>query len=168
MVQAMSGAASGPAISTRGPSLSSQITDGDRRSELHSKLSIPPRPQQFPPMSSSPQTRTSRFSFIPSARSTGLATVCANTKVLACLLDFLSWTDLHSLSGASRAIRRIFLDANVKETVFSHFVPGYRTALRLRDRRLWEDSIRMNYEDLGLLSKPQAFCSTSLLILINC
>ncbi|KAL5526541.1 hypothetical protein ACEPAF_8265 [Sanghuangporus sanghuang] len=157
-VQAMVGAAPAPAIPNRG-SPSPSAVERSQLIDISSKPSFSRRP--LPPvpgvtrnssvMSSSPLSRPVRASFISSARSMGLATICSNMRVLSCLLRFLTWSDFHSLSGTSRGIRRLFLDANVKETVFARFIPGYRIALKERDRRLWEDNIRMTYADLGLL-----------------
>ncbi|EJD06508.1 uncharacterized protein FOMMEDRAFT_17042 [Fomitiporia mediterranea MF3/22] len=159
-VQAMSATAHAPVVPNYVPSLQSHIVDNDRLSQMQPRVSfarrpLPPQPnvtRSSSSMSASPLTRSARTSFISSDQSTSLATVCANCQVLSRLLEFISWADCHSLSGTSRAIRRVFLDANIKEVVFSRFIPGYRTALRARDRRLWEDNVRMDYVDLGLLT----------------
>ena len=104
-------------------------------------------------VSTSSAPRSHRTSFFTSARSTALATICSESKILTCLLSNLSFQDFRSLNATSRAIRRIFLDASIKDVVFARFIPGYRAALRWRDSRLWEDIFRLNYADLSLLGE---------------
>lgn len=119
--------------------------------------------QVSPPISPKSQThsrRTVRSSFYAHMGSTGLATISAKPEILSRLLDNLSWNDFHGLSSASRSLRRIFLDPAIKDVVFGHFIPGYRRALSLRDKRVWEDTIRMDYTDLGLLSESIIACGT--------
>ncbi|KAI5119420.1 hypothetical protein M0805_009871 [Coniferiporia weirii] len=145
------------ALPHRASSASSVISENDQLTELLPRLSFPRPSLPAPPslrssarMSAAPPLRTPRASSTLKTRSTALATICSDAKALSCLLTFLSWNDFHALSSASRLIRCIFAGAAVKDAVFSHFIPGYRTALRTRDKDLWEDSIRMDYADLRI------------------
>lgn len=115
------------------------------------------RPQ--PRVSTSAAPRSNRTSFFISARSNALATVCSDPKILTCLLSSLTFQDFRSLNATSKAIRRIFLDAPIKDVVFARFIPGYRAALRWRDSRMWEDTFRLNYTDLSLLGESPSHLS---------
>lgn len=159
VVQTMASVATAPGPQRR-PPLSPAISENDQLTELCSRISFPRRPLPAHPLIArspspispvSPKQSAVRASFIASAHSNGLATVCADVKILPSLLRYLSWNDFHSLYGLSRSIRRVFLDATVKDTVLAHFIPGYRSALRMKDKRMWEDSIRMDYGDVRAL-----------------
>ena len=109
-------------------------------------------PAHVPPVNriQSQTRRATGSSFYGRMHSAGLATISAKPRIVAHLLDHLTWNDFHALSSASHTLRRIFLDPAIKDVVFSHFVPGYRRALSLKDKRVWEDTIRLDYGDLGL------------------
>ena len=149
------------------PLPSAALEHEDSLGQLRSTHAFPRRTTPSFTLGSRPQSRvysgsiqrSYRTSFITSARSTALATICSDCKILSCLLDFLSYQDFRSLNATSRAIRRIFIDASVKDVVFARFIPGYRAALRWRDSRMWEDSIRLNYTDLSLLGECPALLS---------
>lgn len=126
------------------------------KSSLSSKRPFPsttPLHRSTSRASATPQVRVVRESFVSSARSTGIASICASTRILSRFLRFLSWNDFYTLNCTSRAVRRVFLDPDVKDAVFSHFISGYMKALRIRDSKIWEDSIQMSYTDLKHLRK---------------
>lgn len=87
------------------------------------------------------------------ARLCGLDKISSHPRVFAYLLEFLPWSDFYSLSGLSRSFRGFLLQDHIKDIVFARFVSGYCAALGHRDRRNWQDVIRMDYGDLNLLSE---------------
>lgn len=150
------------------PLPSAALEHEDSLGQLKSHHVFPRRTTPSFTLGSRPQSRTSigsaprsyRTSFITSARSTALATICSDCKILTCLLDFLSYRDFRSLNATSKAIRRVFLDTPVKDVVFARFIPGYRVALRWRDSIMWEDTFRLTYADLSLLGEsPALMCA---------
>ena len=121
-----------------------------------------------PPPSALNNTKASRTFYRSSFhRPNGLVRVVCHPRILDRLLLFISFDDFHSLSAASRIVRRIMLDPHMKDIVFSNFIPGYRIALKTRDRRFCDDQIRLDYGDLSILSKSLFLATSSPLTLTN-
>lgn len=75
----------------------------------------------------------------------------------------MTWSEFQVLASLSRSFRHALLQERTKETVYTRFIPGYKSALERRDRRTWEDVIRLDYSDLALLSK--FFCHVPIPVL---
>ncbi|KLO17419.1 hypothetical protein SCHPADRAFT_821554 [Schizopora paradoxa] len=149
----------------RTPSLTSAETspDSDGSIELKPRLSLR-RPLPPVPVSKKGSVRTVSSQSTKRARSRsrprplpdeprrrGFSDVISQTQVFTSLLDFLTWSEFQVLSSLSRSFRRALLQESTKEVVFARFIPGYKFALGRRDRKTWEDVIRLDYGDLALL-----------------
>ncbi len=162
----------------RTPSLTSAETSPDSEGSIELK----PRPSVRRPLPPIPISKKSSVRTVSSqstkrARSRprppipdgprlrGLSDIVSHPQIVSYLLDFLTWSDFQILSSLSRSFRLALFQEGTKEDVFAHFIPGYKTALGRRDRRTWEDVIRMDYSDLALLSEFSCHISTPLLFI---
>ena len=78
--------------------------------------------------------------------------VFTDARILSILLPYLTWEDVRALCYASHHFWLVMSKPRPKDVLLAHFVPGYRVALRSRDRRHYEDVIRMDLQDFELLS----------------
>lgn len=126
--------------------------------------SLSRRPLPTPPTPTTPSTLLRGSSIASSMLSSprhdplaAFATLCSCTRILSCLLRYLTWPEFAALHRLGRAVHTALQPPAVRDVVFSRFVPGYAYALRMRDARFWEDSLTMTYADLTTL---RAFLSS--------
>lgn len=70
--------------------------------------------------------------------------------ILARLLQFLQWADLYSLLSTCADMRHLWDTRDFRDTILSHFVPGYSYALRHCDLSKYQD-LDISLQDLDLL-----------------
>ena len=70
--------------------------------------------------------------------------------ILACLLQYLPWSDFYLLLSTCADMRRLWDNRDLRDVIFSQFVPGYRYALTHRDFSKSHD-IDISLQDLDLL-----------------
>ncbi|KAI0833532.1 hypothetical protein BC628DRAFT_1307581 [Trametes gibbosa] len=92
----------------------------------------------------------------PSARSPRLLTrALRHSGILAHFLRTSSWDDFHALASTCRDLRHLAARSpECRDVVFSHFVPGYRTARDLGDVEQRSD-IEVDFHQLALLMLAQ-------------
>lgn len=72
--------------------------------------------------------------------------------ILACFLHTTAWHDFHALLNVSRALRHnLWAHEEWRDTVLSHFIPGYKYALELCDPHEVSD-VPLDAHHLALLS----------------
>ncbi|KAL4064401.1 hypothetical protein V8B97DRAFT_2023430 [Scleroderma yunnanense] len=109
----------------------------------------PPRAKP-PPKSASPRTKTRAWQHMHRKAVWSLR----NPRILAHLLQFTSWGDLNALLATCSHIRRIWDNRELRDVILSHYVHGYRLAIRYRDLALLQD-IDLTIKDLDLLMLSQ-------------
>ncbi|KAF9243414.1 hypothetical protein BU15DRAFT_43073 [Melanogaster broomeanus] len=113
-------------------------------------------PRQYPykhetPPSSSPPTSKSK-SWKRMQRNAILA--LRHPRILATLVHFTAWDDLHTLFRTCAGIRRLWDARDLRDLILAHHVPEYRLALRQRDLSTFQDvDITLHDLDLLLFSK---------------
>lgn len=94
----------------------------------------------------------------PRRRRDALHAAFADSRIVNALLPFLFWDDVRALCFASRRISHILSKPKLKDILLARFVPGYRVAMQSRDRRHYEDVLRMDIQDIDLLG--ESVCSS--------
>ncbi|GJE88700.1 hypothetical protein PsYK624_047830 [Phanerochaete sordida] len=75
--------------------------------------------------------------------------------MLSALLGALQWPSFHALISTCRTFRRTFTRPELRDVIFSHFVPGY--SLALGSRQVAELSVDITIEDLALFVMSQEY-----------
>ena len=76
----------------------------------------------------------------------------SQSSILACFLHTTTWHDFHALLNVSRALRHnLWANEGWRDTILSHFIPGYKYALELCDPDEVSD-IPLDAHHLALLS----------------
>ena len=71
-------------------------------------------------------------------------------RILAGLLRFAPWDDLYALFATCSGIKRLWDLVDIRDIILSHYLPGYRAALRHRDLSALKD-VDLTLHDLHLL-----------------
>ncbi|KAI6042597.1 hypothetical protein EDC04DRAFT_969269 [Pisolithus marmoratus] len=77
-----------------------------------------------------------------------------NSRILTHILCFTPWSDFNSFLATCSQIRRIWDIRELRDVILSHYVDGYRHALRHRDLALFQD-VDVTIQDLNLLLLSQ-------------
>ncbi|KIK96786.1 hypothetical protein PAXRUDRAFT_32187 [Paxillus rubicundulus Ve08.2h10] len=128
---------------------------------------IPLEKRKFPLMSSHPPTQQRSIQDIPPTSSSLLSKSKAwkrmhrnailalrQPRVLARLLHFTTWDDSYSLFATCSGIRHLWDVHQLRDSILSRHVPGYRLALRHRDLAMFQD-VDVTLHDLDVLLLSQ-------------
>lgn len=110
----------------------------------------PLRQKQPPPKPASSRTKSRAWHHMQRKCTTALR----NSRILAHILYFTPWSDFNSFLATCSQIRRVWDIRELKDVILSHYVDGYRHALRHRDLALFQD-VDVTIQDLNLLLLSQ-------------
>lgn len=91
--------------------------------------------------------------------SEGLSRMVHDPSMLSALLGALQWPSFHALISTCRTFRRTFTRPELRDVIFSRFVPGYSFALG--SRQVAELSVDITIEDLALFGTSSCTFSKS-------
>ncbi|KAG8213298.1 hypothetical protein J3R82DRAFT_11777 [Butyriboletus roseoflavus] len=80
--------------------------------------------------------------------------VLRQPRLLARILHFTSWDDLYALFATCSGVRRLWASRDIRDVILSHYLPGYRVALRQRDLSALQP-VHVTLHDLHLLLLSQ-------------
>lgn len=114
-----------------------------------------PRRQQAPPAGNTtmrsyrPSVSERRASRIPLRL--WVQKLLQSPRILARLLLHTSWDDFHALSCVCKEFRMLMIYPECKDTLLSHYVPGYSQAKASVDTQTFRD-VQIDIHDLSLFS----------------
>lgn len=118
-------------------------------------ISFPDLPILTPPKSFSPLLKSKAWRNMHK----NVVLALRQSRILARLISYTTWDDLYALFTTCSGTRRLWHFLDTRDLILSHYLPGYRTALRHRDLSALQP-VDVTLHDLHLL------CS-SLLILFT-
>ncbi|KAH0833040.1 hypothetical protein J3R83DRAFT_12031 [Lanmaoa asiatica] len=166
-----------PYADTRTPSLTNSDASSSSSSSDPPSLEdrpLPPLPHQLPltydrrkPISDFPRQPNPVQLTSPPKPSTSLAKSKAwrkmhrnavlslrQPRLLARILHFAAWDDLYALFATCSGIRHLWTSRDIRDVIFSRYLPGYRVALRQRDPAALQ-AVDVTLHDLHLLLLSQ-------------
>ena len=111
-------------------------------------LPITPRQRQ---KSKAPARREKSVSSVIASRIPFTSVLC-DQRILRRFLTHAAWQDFHALLFVSRELQQNLWRPDLKDILFSRFIPGYSKALRIKDSRFWVDNIRLTPREFVLYS----------------